>query len=328
MNPILGVVLTVGPSARLRRGVGFRRRTPSGVVESPGISGDLGHLWTRNSTHRRCRGGRLGHCLRPTSHACRLSSSWLIRCAWHGSRREGLPSEDEEEEKKEGEEEKGEAAQSAPTPVDQATVRAMARVLVSKISSMSTVQARQRAARAAISRQAGASVIMPRAPAAPGAIAPGRDEGSSTRAAGASAGDAAAAGGGASVEQRAEGVDEEGLSELAGAAGARLLVAAGVTTVALLADRDEEELARELGELQGRRREGGAAGGGGEAEGEVVEISEEVVSGWVEEARGEELDEVMAELVGGDEDLVEVRGVPNLDGAFFSFFFFFAAWRV
>ncbi|CAN0165825.1 unnamed protein product [Scytosiphon promiscuus] len=58
---------------------------------------------------------------------------------------------------------------------------------------------------------------------------------------------------------RAEGEDEEevdmeGLTELAGEAGAGLLVAAGIRTLGQLADRDEEELAQELGVLQDKRR--------------------------------------------------------------------------
>ena len=98
-------------------------------------------------------------------------------------------------------------------------------------------------------------------------------------------------------EKEEEEVDMEGLTEVAGEAGAGLLAAAGIRTIGQLADRDEEELTRELGTL----REGEAlpAGGGRSAE-EVAE--------WVQAARGEELDEIMADIVGGDDDVVEVRG--------------------
>lgn len=105
-------------------------------------------------------------------------------------------------------------------------------------------------------------------------------------------------------------LDIEGLTEVAGEAGAKLLVAAGVRTLGELADRDEEDLARQLGVLQeGVRRQGPAASTGGGEDGGAGDtvVGAEKVSEWVQEARGDELDEIMADIVGGDEDVVEVR---------------------
>lgn len=120
------------------------------------------------------------------------------------------------------------------------------------------------------------------------------------------------------TEEKEDEVDMEGLTEVAGEAGARLLVAAGVKTLGKLADRDEEELTRELRALQGAGSpdaRGNAAGDGAATPGERV--SEEEVSEWVQEARGEELDEIMARIVGGDEDVVEVRELGwDLDWCF------------
>lgn len=106
------------------------------------------------------------------------------------------------------------------------------------------------------------------------------------------------AGGGEEEEE----VDVEGLTEVAGEAGAGLLAAAGVRTIGQLADCDEEELTRELSAL----REGEALPTGGDSiAGDKVQA--EKVAEWVQAARGEELDEIMAEIVGGDDDVVEVR---------------------
>lgn len=121
-------------------------------------------------------------------------------------------------------------------------------------------------------------------------------------------------------------VDIEGLMEVvSGRESANLLVAAGVRTVGQLADRDEDELARELEALQATGvRSGGGGGDGSATGGEGVEAGEggvkgmesearvgaEKVAEWVEAARGEELDGIMFELVGSDDDVVEVSCVP------------------
>lgn len=116
-------------------------------------------------------------------------------------------------------------------------------------------------------------------------------------------------------------VDLEGLTEIVGEPGAKLLVAVGVRTPGQLADRDEEELARELAVLQEQQQkqqqgETGVAaepagGGGGSSSSSSTEeehrIDAEQVSEWVQSARGNELDEIMADIVGEDEDIVEVR---------------------
>lgn len=117
-------------------------------------------------------------------------------------------------------------------------------------------------------------------------------------------------------------IDLEGLTEVAGDLGGKLLVAAGVRTLGQLADRDEEELAGELAPLQQQQQqqeadgastvEGAAAAGGStgtstSSTGEGDRVSVGQVSEWVQAARGEELDEIMADIVGGDEDVVEVR---------------------
>lgn len=103
-------------------------------------------------------------------------------------------------------------------------------------------------------------------------------------------------------EEEEEEVDIEGLTEVAGEAGAGLLAAAGVRTIGQLADRDEEELTRLVGALQAG---GGLPAGGGGNAGERVQS--EKVAEWVQAARGEELDEIMADIVEGDDDVVEVR---------------------
>lgn len=98
-------------------------------------------------------------------------------------------------------------------------------------------------------------------------------------------------------------VDMEGLSEIAGGAGARLLVAAGIKTLGQLADRDEEELA---GELSTRRNGTLVEGGGCDGHEELV-LDVGKVSEWVQAARGEELDYIMEDIVGSDDDVLEVR---------------------
>lgn len=116
-----------------------------------------------------------------------------------------------------------------------------------------------------------------------------------------------------------EDTDEEGLTKVAGGkeSAAKLLVAAGVRTIGQLADRDEDELARKLRVLQAAVARSGddsaGAGVGGEAGGGCAEVEEseervdaEEVSEWVQAARGEELDEIMFEIVGSDDDVVEV----------------------
>ncbi|CAM9177944.1 unnamed protein product [Sphacelaria rigidula] len=115
-----------------------------------------------------------------------------------------------------------------------------------------------------------------------------------------------------------EDTDEEGLTKVAGGkeSAAKLLVAAGVRTIGQLADRDEDELARKLRVLQAAVARSGddsaGAGVGGEAGGGCAEVEEseervdaEEVSEWVQAARGEELDEIMFEIVGSDDDVVE-----------------------
>ncbi|CAM9892219.1 unnamed protein product [Ectocarpus fasciculatus] len=129
-------------------------------------------------------------------------------------------------------------------------------------------------------------------------------------------------------KEEEEEIDMEGLEEVAGEPGARLLVAAGLRTLGQLADRDEEDLARQLATLQQQQQqqqqekdvggegsaagegaaadEGGAGdGGGGSSSGEKARVTAEEVSEWVQGARGEELDEIMADIVGGNEDLIE-----------------------
>ena len=126
-------------------------------------------------------------------------------------------------------------------------------------------------------------------------------------------------------------VDLEGLTEVAGEHGAKLLVAAGVKTLGQLADRDEEELARELAVLEQKQQQqengvapesadgcgggAGASGGGSGSTGEGQRIDAEQVSEWVQSARGEELDEIMADIVGDDEGVVEVRARRRVVGA-------------
>lgn len=152
--------------------------------------------------------------------------------------------------------------------------------------------ARRRAAKAAVARAASADLGPPEPLGAALASA-----------------DYSSVGGGDQAERNDEAVDMEGLSEVAGESGARILVAAGVRTVRQLADQNEEDLARKLKATEGRTSQGGPEPEG-EVEGDTAreEISEEAVSEWIQAARGEELDEIMAELVGGDEDVVEVSG--------------------
>ncbi|CAM9206074.1 unnamed protein product, partial [Choristocarpus tenellus] len=76
--------------------------------------------------------------------------------------------------------------------------------------------------------------------------------------------------------------DLEGLSDLVGKENAAFLIAVGIRTPGQLADGDEEDLAQKL------KNQTGA----------------EDVASWVEQARAEELDAIMTELVGGD-DMVE-----------------------
>lgn len=127
-------------------------------------------------------------------------------------------------------------------------------------------------------------------------------------------------------EKEEEEIDMEGLVEVAGEPGARLLVTAGLRTLGQLADRDEEDLVRQLAALQQQQQqqqerdagEGSAAGeraaadggagggGGGNGSREKAGVTAEEVSEWVQGARGEELDEIMADIVGGNEDVIEV----------------------
>lgn len=120
--------------------------------------------------------------------------------------------------------------------------------------------------------------------------------------------------------------DTEGLTEVAGEAGARLLITAGVRTLGQLADRDEEELAQHLGTLQ-QRNDGhspssligaGSASDNGRSEPVVddtsavtLAVGAEEVSSWVQSARGEELDEIMGDIFEGNEDVVEVKTSPS-----------------
>lgn len=123
--------------------------------------------------------------------------------------------------------------------------------------------------------------------------------------------------------------DVKGLAAIAGGeAGAKLLMAAGVRTVGQLADRDVERLAHELQAIQTGSANGSVGGGGGVDEtviergtgegggagdserGEEMEgkdiVGAEKISEWVQAARGEELDEIMYEVVGSDDDVMEV----------------------
>lgn len=117
--------------------------------------------------------------------------------------------------------------------------------------------------------------------------------------------------------EKEEEVDMEGLTDIAGEAGARLLAAAGVRTLGHLADRDEEELACELDALQKGCMGSPSTASETGVSAEEKKVDPEEVSEWVQGARGEELDEIMADIVGGDEDLVEVRYLILFDLAVF-----------
>lgn len=186
---------------------------------------------------------------------------------------------------------------------------------------VSSTEARQRAANAALARLT-ASHNRPRPdaaadPANGGAGSSGGVATSAVEAGAGAAGEVTIAAAACSDDGSRDGthggatdeLDMEGLTEVAGEAGARLLVAAGVRTLGELADRDEENLTRQLGVLQEAEKihASAASAGGGGAGGEGGIIGAEQVSEWVQGARGEELDEIMADIVGGDEDVVEVR---------------------
>lgn len=211
---------------------------------------------------------------------------------------------------------------------------------------VSSTEARQRAANAALARLT-ASQNRPRLDAAadPANGRAGSSGGVATSAveAGAGAGGeatiAAAACSDDGSREEAQGgatdeLDMEGLTEVAGEAGARLLVAAGVRTLGELADRDEENLTRQLGVLQEAEKvhASAASAGGGDAGGEGDIIGAEQVSEWVQGARGEELDEIMADIVGGDEDVVEVRlprcGIVLWNHGSVTFFTFSFVWCI
>lgn len=163
-----------------------------------------------------------------------------------------------------------------------------------RLAAATAADARQRAANAALARLA-SSQSHPR----PEGVADGI--GVATSAAARVSMDASEEPHRQGTEREEDGVDMEGLTEVAGEAGATLLVAAGVRTLGQLADREEEELTRELGVVQ----EGGTSTG--ERSNAAVRVSAEEVSEWVQGAREEELDEIMLDIVGGNEDVVEVR---------------------
>ncbi|CAB1121007.1 unnamed protein product [Ectocarpus sp. CCAP 1310/34] len=228
-------------------------------------------------------------------------------------RKEGIETDSSEEER---EEEPQHAAESLPADEVSEEARAAS-------AAAAAADARRRAANAALARLT-ASQRRP----APAAV-------------GGSAAAAAAAAAAAPVvpdteeengdgveeeeEEEEEEIDMEGLVEVAGEPGAGLLVAAGLRTLGQLADRDEEDLARQLAALQqqqqqqherdagegsaageGAAADGGAGGGGGSSgSGEKARVTAEEVSEWVQGARGEELDEIMADIVGGNEDVIE-----------------------
>ncbi|CAM9502684.1 unnamed protein product [Ectocarpus sp. 6 AP-2014] len=222
-------------------------------------------------------------------------------------RKEGIETDSSEEEK---EEEQPHAAESLPSDEVSEEARAAS-------AAAAAADARRRAANAALARLTASQ----RRPA--------------TAAAGGSAAAAAVTVAPvvpATEEENADGVEEkeeeeidmEGLVEVAGEPGAGLLVAAGLRTLGQLADRDEEDLARQLAALQqqqqqerdagegsaageGAAADGGAGGGGGgsSGSGEKASVTAEEVSEWVQGARGEELDEIMADIVGGNEDVIE-----------------------
>ncbi|CAM9325703.1 unnamed protein product [Ectocarpus sp. 8 AP-2014] len=232
-------------------------------------------------------------------------------------RKEGIETDSSEEEK----EEPQDAAESLPADEVSEEARAAS-------AAAAAADARRRAANAALARLT-ASQRRP-APAAAGGSA-------------VSAAVAVAPVVPATEEENGDGVEEEeedeedeeeeldmeGLVEVAGEPGAGLLVAAGLRTLGQLADRDEEDLARQLAALQqqqqqqqqqqerdagegsaageGAAADGGAGGGGGGGSGggEKARVTAEEVSEWVQGARGEELDEIMADIVGGNEDVIE-----------------------
>ena len=176
-----------------------------------------------------------------------------------------------------------------------------------------SADARQRAANAALGRLMASQHRSPHQEAATGntgksgTIGPSAEgaEGEATSITASASYDVAARSDGADgKKEEEEEVDLEGLTVLAGEAGAKLLVAAGVRTLGQLADRDEEELTRDLLIQEGRAPVEVERGDGGGSEG-VVGV--EQVAEWVQAARAEELDEIMADIVGGDEDIIEVR---------------------
>eukprot|EP00903_Cladosiphon_okamuranus_P006930 g6745.t1 len=171
--------------------------------------------------------------------------------------------------------------------------------------------ARRRAANAALARLT-ASQHRPTAGAA--AVTSGASSGAA--AAGGVSAPPEETGRDASMVEKAESeevdveVDLEGLTEVVGEPGAKLLIAAGVKTIGQLADRDEDELSRALAVLQQKQQqeagvsaESAADGSGSSGEGHTIDA--EQVSEWVQSARGEELDEIMADILEGDEDVVE-----------------------
>lgn len=166
-----------------------------------------------------------------------------------------------------------------------------------QLAAAAAAQARRRAADAALSRLAVAQQRVP--------VADGDNAGASAN----PAGDKSVAAGEVDV-------DMEGLTQVVGGqeSAAKLLVAARVRTVGQLADRTEDELARELEALQAAGVRGGggsSAPGGGEDDGGVEDreseerVDAEKVAEWVQAARGEELDEIMFEIVGSHDDVVE-----------------------
>ncbi|CBN77999.1 conserved unknown protein [Ectocarpus siliculosus] len=227
-------------------------------------------------------------------------------------RKEGIETDSSEEEKEE--EEQPHAAESLPADEVSEEARAAS-------AAAAAADARRRAANAALARLT-ASQRRP-APAAAGGsaaaaavtvapVVPATEEEN---------GDGVEE---KEEEKEEEEIDMEGLVEVAGEPGAGLLVAAGLRTLGQLADRDEEDLARQLAALQqqqqqqerdagegpaageGAAADGGAGGGGGgSGSGEKARVTAEEVSEWVQGARGEELDEIMADIVGGNEDVIE-----------------------
>lgn len=205
--------------------------------------------------------------------------SWFLR--------EGLPSESSEDEVEEVSmpgEATGASSVQGRGSMDPATVKAAAQALVETFVRKSITDARQQAASAALSRHASSDNV--ETPPEEEVPSPERDDGV---------------------------VDAEGLAEIAGESWAKRLIDAGARTVRCLADCDEENLVNKLRATQ-QLSEGAGSEVGGDVEGpsERARVDEDAVTGWIQEARGIELDEIMSELVEGDDNVLEVsRSVVN-----------------